>query len=83
MSDYQTTLLEVQRLNNNVSTGQGNNNLNYAISNGNLLASCASMVSFASYRSNSSAMNNMPVKATKDAVNFEALKRRLKIVAPK
>ena len=44
--------------------------MNYA-SNGNLLESCASVVSFASYRSTTSASNNQPVKATKDAVNFE------------
>ena len=74
MSDYQTSLLDLQRNHTNM-------NANYA-SNGNLLESCASVTSFASYRSVTSLTNGAigPVKATKDAVNgFEQLKRKLKI----
>ena len=45
----------------------------------NLLESCASVASFASYRSTTSVSNKFPVKATKDAVNFEQLKRKLQL----
>lgn len=77
MSDYQSSLLDLQKaggLNRDVTNSNGN----YA-SGANLLESCASVVSFASYRSNASATNKQPVRATKDAVDFEHLKRKLKL----
>ena len=47
---------------------------------GSMLESCASVGSFASQRSSSS---NLPVKATKDAVDFKKLKRMLSFSSSK